>query len=279
MLAFIPYPKYVSVSITGDFCELNCKYCRGHYLKGMIKAESPQALYWLARRLAKRGVKGLLVSGGFDKEGKLPIKPYLSALRSIKEELGLVISVHAGMVDLETAKALRRSKVDVINYEVILDDVVMRDLMNLRDKGGEDCLKSLEALIDEGPPFIAPHVPVGFHYGRVVHEFEALEVISDYNPYVVILLIYTPLRGKGFPPPPLYEVMNLISYAKRKVKGELALGCIRPKEFKELLDPILIKEGLMDRIVLPALSLIRKYKLMVVGSCCSLPKELLVDFL
>jgi len=245
----------------------------------MIKAESPQALYWLAKRLARRGVKGLLVSGGFDSEGKLPIKPYLPTLRSIKEELGLIISVHAGMVDLETAKALRRSKVDVIDYEVILDDVVIRDLMNLRDKGKEDCLKSLKALIDEGPPFIAPHVPVGFRYGKVVREFEALEVISDYNPYAVILLIYTPPRGGGFPPPPLYEVMNLISYAKRKVKGELALGCIRPKEFKELLDPVLVREGLMDRIVLPALSLVRKYGLRVVGSCCSLPKELLADFL
>ncbi|MCD6301035.1 MAG: radical SAM protein, partial [Staphylothermus sp.] len=120
VLAFIPSKKFPAISITGTKCWLMCSYCMGRYLKGMNHVHSPDELMKTAEYYAERGAIGLLISGGFTREGKLPLKPYIKTIKEIKKKYDLVISIHTGLIDKEEAFMLREAGVDIIDYEFIL---------------------------------------------------------------------------------------------------------------------------------------------------------------
>ncbi|MCS7185290.1 MAG: radical SAM protein, partial [bacterium] len=178
--AFIPGKRYPAISITGNYCMLNCKYCEKHYLEGMIDAVSPIQLYHVAKSLYLQGARGLLLSGGFTSEGFLPIKSFLDVIKDIKKDFGIIISVHSGLVDKELASKIRESGVDIVDYQLVIDPIVIKDIQGL-DKNPADYIKSLENLEKYGPPYIVPHIPLGLRYGLLFKEKEAIEIIKDYN--------------------------------------------------------------------------------------------------
>ena len=278
--AYIPGQTYPAISITGKRCSLMCDYCKAHYLKGMLSAPSPSQLYKLAGKLWERGAKGLLISGGFDSEGKLPIQRFLPTIRGIKEDFNLIISVHPGIVSRQLARALKEAKVDIVDYEFLVDPTVICEVMHLK-RSKKDFLKGLKFLMEEGPPYVAPHIPIGFHYGKINMEHEALEELLDFDPYILIFIIYTPTKGTPMeltPPPPIKGIVALLQYARRKFNGEIALGCMRPPEYKEKLDEIILNERLVDRIAVPRWQVIEKYGLRRIPACCSVPSEFLSIF-
>ena len=282
ILAFIPGLKFPDVSITGSICPLGCKYCKGYYLRNMEPTLTPKKLYDTAKFLAKRGAKGLLISGGFNLDGRLPIEPFLSAIKDIKRDFNLVISVHSGLVDKSLAIKLREAGVDIVDYEIIIDDYVIKEIMNLKSKGSADFIKSFEILEAYGPPYIAPHVPIGLNYGKVVKEYEAVDVISQFKPYILIFLVFIPTKGtdmENVRPPSVTEIINVIRYGNLKVRSEIALGCMRPWFMKFILDPLVYKLKLVSRIVNPPKLMIRKYGIKVIEACCSIPRELFDIFI
>lgn len=275
--AFIPGDKYPTLSITGDSCALRCKYCMGRYLKGMIPTSSPKILYDTVRRLHRNGAKGILISGGFDSEGRLPVKPFLQAIRNLKRDFDIVISVHCGLVDKEAAGELRRAGIDVVDYEFIVDPIVINKVVGLKSKGPSDFVDGLRYLIEEGPPYVSPHIPIGLRYGEIGGELEAIERLRDFDPYLIVFLVFVPTRGTpmdGLSPPEEKEVVAVINQARPRFR-EVAIGCMRPPSFKSTLDPKLVKERLVDRIAVPHKSTIDKYGLEVVHTCCSIPDELI----
>lgn len=62
----------VAVSVTGSYCHLMCKHCGGVILKNMSAARTPPALKELARRIAEKGGRSILISGGRTKKGWSP---------------------------------------------------------------------------------------------------------------------------------------------------------------------------------------------------------------
>lgn len=279
--AFIPGVRYSALSITGDRCALNCKYCMGHYLKGMVSASSPKHMYDVVRGLKKRGARGILVSGGFDPEGKLPVKSFLPVLREIKRDFDLVISIHCGLVDRELAKEIRRARVDIADYELIMDPLVIREVMRLKSAEPTNFVQSLKWLLEDGPPYIAPHIPIGLRYGEIENEWEAVDVAADFDPPVTVFLTFIPTREtlmEDFSPPPESEIVNLLKHSRTKFR-EIAMGCMRPWKYRSALDLKLIEMDLVDRIAVPRKSVIEKYNLEVIHSCCSVPKELIEKFL
>ncbi len=281
ILAFYPSGKYASVSITGSSCELQCKYCRGRYLRCMISVKNPRELYPLAAKLKEKGVRGILVSGGFDERGRLPFDPFLPVVREIKRRLDLVLSVHPGLVSRRDAALLREAGFDVVDYELVLDPVVVSELKNLYGTRPRDFLRSLEYLLEEGPPHVAVHIPLGLKYGEIDREFEAIAAASELEPNLLVLLVFIPTKGtpmESIPPPPLERVVEAFEFARKKFGGEVALGCMRPPEYKLSLDPVLVEEGLVDRLAIPRLSLAREKELDAFYSCCSLPRSLLSLF-
>ncbi len=276
--AYIPGKTFPSVSITGTRCWLQCRYCMARYLGQMEHVDTPEGLYWYARQISKMGGRGLLVSGGYTVDGKLPFKPFLSGIKRIKKELGLIISIHPGLVDRVEAEQLRDAGVDIVDYELILDEMVIRHVLGLK-RTPDDFIRSFEYLLNHGPSYVAPHLLVGANYGVISWEYKAVDLLASYNPYMIVFLSliptkYTPME-KVSPPSPS-SFIRLLRYAREKHPSWIiSVGCMRPRQYKVRVDPIIIDNELADRIVLPRREYIIEYDLEVVNACCSVPDELL----
>ena len=280
-LAFIPKELFRSISITGSKCFLNCLYCMGKYLSIMDHVYTPTEFYkWVSYLVKHKGIRGILVSGGFNRDGRLPIEPYLKVINDIKRDYGVVISVHIGLVDKELAKKIGSTGIDIVDYEFIVDPYVIRSIRNLDKKPG-DYVKGLEFLEKYGPPYIAPHIPVGFRFGEIVSEYEAVDTVSMFDTYITTFIVFIPTRGtpmENYKPPKTSDIIELLRYAKRKLKTEIALGCMRPRIVKEDVDKYVIRESLIDRVVNPSKKLIKEYGLDIVKACCSIPRDYIQYF-
>ncbi len=267
-LAFIPGKKYPSVSITGPRCWLLCDYCKARYLGGMIHIGSPKELYSVAHDVYVSGGYGLLVSGGFTREGYLPVKPYIPVLGEIKRDFKLLISIHPGLIDRDTMIALRDAGVDIVDYELILDEWVLRVLKHLNITVS-DHIRHYEEMIEYGPPHVVPHIPIGF----TVSDnwiYKAIDLLREYDPEITVFLVSMDSDHRI-----VERVLNILRKARSKLSGEISLGCMRPFKIKWVLDKKVIEEELVDRIVNPPSKYIREYGLRVVETCCSIPRSLL----
>ncbi|MCR6624382.1 MAG: radical SAM protein [archaeon YNP-LCB-024-027] len=269
-----PLPLFPSISITGDKCGLKCKFCDGRVLGEMLQAESPHELYELIRFLKGRyGIVGVLISGGFDRSGRLPIKPFTSTLREIKRDFDLVVSVHGGLMDSTYASMLRDCGVDIVDF-TLYDPKTMRDVVGL-NVDWNAIMGSLESVYSYGPSYIAPHILVGSYFGKVSEEENLIRLLKDFKPYILIFLSLLPVKGTEFqniPPVGVDEFLKLFNYARNVLPGaELALGCMRVRgEYSISLEKSLWSAGLLDRIVLP--NYVKVDRMM--PFCCSLPRDL-----
>lgn len=281
MVAFVPGNKFPAVTITGYSCDLMCDFCRGKLLRGMIPVKRPRELYDLANKIWEKGCKGLLISGGFDRHGKLPIKPYLETIKSIKRDFDLIISVHPGFLEREIMVKLKECRVDVIDYEFVLDPILLKNMhLNLTP---EKMIKHFQEWFRVGFEYVAPHILLGLRGYISNWDYKALKILSQFNPYLIVLLIFTPIKGTplgSLHPPLVKDIMNYISYATKMLQySEISLGCVRPIEYKNSLDELLILNRLVMRIVNPHKKFIEKYNLLKVEACCSIPYEYFNKFM
>ena len=77
----------------------------------------------------------------------------------------------------------------------------------------------------------------------------------------------------------LSKIPGILEYARKKLKTNIALGCMRPPVFRRLYDRIAIEKKLVDRIVNPYREIIMKYKLETVNACCSIPTKYIELFM
>ena len=92
--------EFVSVSITGTACSLNCEHCNTKVLRGMTDLRRfDGSLYDLCESLVEGGTRGVLISGGSDLKGRVPLLPHIADLKRIRSELGMAVRVHVGLPD------------------------------------------------------------------------------------------------------------------------------------------------------------------------------------
>jgi uncharacterized radical SAM superfamily protein len=197
----------------------------------MIPATTPETLLGVCRKIKDTGGRGCLISGGCLSDGSVPLQRFIHAIKQIKEELGLTLVIHTGLVDDEMAKALADARVDAALLDVIGSQETIEELYNL--KVSVDAYEaSLKALSDSGIPFI-PHVLVGLHYGTLKGELTALEMISRHHPHGVVVIALTPLKGTliaDVPPPSAEDIAWVLAKARIMMPDTpIALGCMRPK--------------------------------------------------
>ena len=221
--------RFASVSLTGRQCALQCEHCRGQLLAGMLPASTPDALLALGRRLIEQGCQGLLISGGADADGAVPLKPHLHAIARLKE-WGLRVIVHTGLLDRETAEGLKAAGVDQVLFDVVGDVATIRQVLHL-DRSPDDYAETLAMLRDVRIP-VAPHVVIGLHWGQLRGELAALETISRIGAEVVVLVVLRPLPHTPMADVPVVEpetVGRLAAVARLlNPTVPLTLGCARP---------------------------------------------------
>jgi len=274
----IETPKFVDVSITGRNCELMCEHCASKILWHMIPATTPEELFEVARRLKEQGVEGILVSGGSDRNGFVPLRDFFPVMKRIKEELGLSVSCHVGLVDEEFAEGLAEAQVEAVLLDVIGDDETIREVYHLPHKSVEDYERSLYLLKSAGLR-IVPHIVIGLHFGRIKGEKKAIEMIARHQPDALVLVVIMPYYGKArfqlLPPPSAEEVAPLFLYARKLLpKTPVVLGCARPAgEERKKIDAYALLAGL-NGIAFPAEGIVNfareaGMRPVVSPNCCS----------
>jgi uncharacterized radical SAM superfamily protein len=221
---------FAAVSVTGADCRLRCDHCSGILLRSMEEARTPAGLLDLAGRSAARGGRGLLVSGGADGDGTVPLAPFTDAIAEIRARHGARIVVHAGPVGRDLAAALARAGADRVMIDVVGSRETLRSVYHL-DIDPSAIEESLSVLEGEGVP-AAPHVVIGVDRGLIVGERAALEMVARHPPAALVLVVLTPLPGTPFEdvaPPPAAEAARLVVEARRLLPDtRILLGCARP---------------------------------------------------
>ena len=223
--------EFVSISVTGNNCALNCEHCNTKMLDNMLDLLSfDGSLFDMAKSLQEKGAKGILVSGGSDIRNQVSLLSHIDDMKRIRAELGMVIRVHPGLPNEETCDALADVCVDGVMLDIIGDQETITDVYHL-DAKPSDYEAVLERLQRHKIPAI-PHIVLGHYFGKMNGEWAALDMIKKYPPKILVLVILLPLTGTGMEgviPPSMDEIGVFFETARLLLPTTpILLGCARP---------------------------------------------------
>jgi uncharacterized radical SAM superfamily protein len=270
--------SWPAVSLTGGDCELQCDHCKAKVLEPMIPARTPQALWDTVKRIIEAGAQGMLLTGGSNRRNEVGYGPFLPTIRRIKDsfpEFGM--TVHTALLDETGALALERAGVDVAMMDLIgAQDTVTR-VYHLKRRV-EDFERTLEALVSTRMK-VVPHIVIGLHYGRLLGEWVALEMLQRHRPDALVLVVVMPFyapRQRPFVVPDPEQVGRFFMDVREALPDmPILLGCARPPGPAKLrLDSYAVLAGL-DGIAHPADGVVELAarlgrSVSVSASCCSL---------
>jgi lipoyl synthase len=269
---------FAAVSVTGTRCDLKCDHCQGKLLESMIPAETPEAFLATVERLQSQGGLGLLLSGGANRNGEVPLEQFISAIRVVKDkDPCFKIIVHTGLIQRRLARDLKEAGVDQILIDVIGDEETIRQVYHL-DRRVEDYEETLAMLREVGHR-LAPHIIIGHHFGEIRGEWRALEMVTRIGVDTLVLVVIKPLalsRKRWFRIPTPEEVARISSVARiLNPSTPVRAGCIRPAHpWKARMEKGFIDSG-VNTIAYPLQGTIeyaqeRGLQTRFVEMCCSL---------
>jgi uncharacterized radical SAM superfamily protein len=212
--------------------------------------------------IASDQLAGFLLSGGSNRRNEVPFERYMPAIISLKRDHPrLQVAVHTGLVDGRRAALLAEAGVDVAMIDIIGAAATIREVYHL-DLDVDAFERSLACLVDAGLRTV-PHIVIGLHFGRLLGEMRALEIIAAQPIEAVILVVLMPdlaLPGTFAAPDPA-EVGRFFAAARQELADRLLLlGCARPMgEARRLIDLYGLIAGL-DGIAYPSAGIVELAK-------------------
>lgn len=221
--------RFLALSVTGTDCLLDCEHCKGKLLESMIPVNHPETFYQTIEQLRLRGGLGVLISGGANRNGEVPIEAFIPLIGKIKkEDPSFKIIVHTGLIKPEVALGLKEAGVDQILIDVIGDDATIREIYHLdkRVKNYEEMLWMLKEMGHR----LAPHIIIGHHFGEIKGEWKALDMVTRIGVETIVLVVLKSLMGRNAFRTPLPEEISKISAIARILNPAtpIRMGCIRP---------------------------------------------------
>ncbi|MBI3452999.1 MAG: radical SAM protein [Rhodospirillales bacterium] len=247
--------SFPAFSITAGACGLNCDHCQAKILEPMIPATTPEMLEQKVRDLVLlQDLQGFLLSGGSNKRNEVPYERYYPTVEKLKREFPhLKIAMHTALLDERRARLMESAGVDTAMMDVIGSDETIRDVYKL-DRPVADFEATLAALCTTKME-IVPHIVIGLHYGRILGEYNALDIVSRHGVTALVLVIVMPFYAKAgtFMTPDAHAVGRLFLDARRRLPDkQVLLGCARPAGLhKRAVDAYAVMAGL-DGIAFPA---------------------------
>ncbi len=246
IIAFNPAKRFPTVAISNS-CALNCEHCKGIYLRGMFSVRNPEELYNIALEFEERGMYGFLVSGGYDSYGRLlNIDKFIPTLKRIREDTDLKILMHSSFLPKNTIEEIS-TFVDRVSVDIIGSDKTYRKVMHL-NVGVEDLINLLNIYEDLGVDY-APHLIAGIHYGKIVGERNAINILKDRNFRNFVFLTLIPTKNTPMENVELdwKGILRILGETK-VIKARKLLGCMRVRN--PMLEIEAVKNG-YEGIVLP----------------------------
>ncbi len=221
------------VSVTGTHCALNCAHCGGHYLAHMATIAQ-------AKNCAH---KSLLISGGCDASGRVPVLPFLEQIRDLRQ--GRRLNWHLGLVQEDEIAAIA-PYADVVSFDVVGGESTARQVYHLSVTLNEylQTLKRLQRYVR-----VVPHITIGLRGGEIVEEYRALDALQSFGLETLVLIVFIPTPGTAYAdrmPPALGQVAQFFARARCLLpETRLYLGCMRPGgDYRRTLDVLAVRAGL-----------------------------------
>jgi len=247
--------SFPAFSITAAACGLNCDHCQKKILEPMIPATNPAMLDQKVRHLVEtQELNGFLLSGGSNKRNEISYGRYMPIVEQLKRDYpDLKIAVHSALLDERRAKDMESAGVDTVMMDVIGADETIKEVYKL-DRPVEDFEATLAALCSTNME-VTPHIVIGLHYGRILGEANALDIVSRYDVTALVLVVIMPFYAKPgtFVTPGTTDVGRIFLEARERLPDkQVLLGCARPPGMhKRVTDAYAIMAGL-DGIAFPA---------------------------
>jgi len=247
--------SFPSFSITAGACGLNCDHCRAEILKPMVAATTPAMLDQKVRHLvATQNLQGFLLSGGSNRRNEIPYERYYPVVERLKRDFpAMKIAIHTALTDERGARAMESAGVDTAMMDVIGADQTIREVYHL-DRPVEDFEATLAALCSTSME-VSPHIVIGLHYGRILGEPRALDIVSRHRVAALVLVVVMPFYAKPglYAVPDTADVGRIFAEARRRLADrQVLLGCARPPGLhKRAVDAYAVMAGL-DGIAFPA---------------------------
>lgn len=247
--------SFPAFSITGSACGLNCDHCQAKILAPMLPANSPEMLDRKVRELiATQGLQGFLLSGGSNRRNEIRYERYYPVVERLKRDHpGLRIAIHTALTDPAGARAMEAAGVDTAMMDVIGADATIREVYHL-NRPVADFEATLAALCATSME-VTPHIVIGLHYGRILGEPAALDIVSRHPVSSLVLVVVMPFYAVPgtFAVPDTTEVGRIFAEARARLADRnVLLGCARPPGMhKRVTDTYAVLGGL-DGIAFPA---------------------------
>ncbi len=267
-----------AISITGGDCKLNCDHCKAKILEPMIPARSPEELWRAVNGVVEPGAGGMLLTGGSNHRNEVEYDRYYPTIRRIKDEFPQFrIAMHTALVDDAIAGRMADAGIDAAMMDVIGAQDTITQVYHLR-RAVDDFERALEALTKTSMK-VVPHIVVGLHYGQLLGEWNALEIVARHKPSALVLVVVMPTYAgelRPFATPDPHEVGQFFGDARTVLPDvPLLLGCARPAgSVKSLIDAYAVMAGVdgmahpSDGMVELAARLERPVR--VTPACCSI---------
>lgn len=228
--------RTLSVSVTGEECALHCNHCDGHYLRHMIPVTA-------ARRMLESGEYwSILLSGGSDPDGRLPLMEHLAFIAWVHEQ-GIRINAHVGLQSDEDIRELSPF-FDKVSLDYVWDDATIHDVYHLQ-RSGADYLHAAwgwtgafsaaggSEVLTSAKQRVNLHLTIGLKGGVVAGEYAAIDSLIAFQPASLVFLVLIPTEGTVYgsvPVVPIDDVESVFAYARLKLPStDLVLGCMHPK--------------------------------------------------
>ncbi len=248
--------SFKNYSITGGNCELDCKHCKKKLLDGMdIFENSKNGLDKIINGHKNNNLKGILISGGFDHDGKLPIWEYLGIIKELKKSCPrLTILAHVGFTDYKEAVKIKDSGIDYVLVNMISGSNAIKNIYNLKNKTEKDYLETIKILEETGNITI-PHIIAGIDALNIDSDYRAVKKLAELNIKKLVFVVLKKLsRNSDTKEFDGYEKLtDLIIYAKESMPDtKISLGCASPSSKKRGRFEISLIENNIDCISFPS---------------------------
>jgi lipoyl synthase len=247
--------SFPAFSITAGGCALMCDHCQAKILEPMIPATRPAVLERKVREMVEREeLGGFLLSGGSNRANEIRYEPYFPVIERLKRDYPhLKVAIHSALLDGTRARAMEAAGVDTAMMDVIGAEETIRQVYHL-ERPVADFESTLAALCATRME-VVPHIVIGLHYGRVLGESRALEIVARHPIQSLVLVVIMPFYAKPgtFETPSPEAAGRIFLDARRRLPHrEVLLGCARPPGMhRRVTDAYAVAAGL-DGIAFPA---------------------------
>jgi uncharacterized radical SAM superfamily protein len=248
--------SFPAFSITAGACALNCDHCQAKILEPMIPATDPAMLERKVRDLVLlQDLQGFLLSGGSNRRNEVPYERYYPTVEKLKREFPhLKIAMHSALLDEIKAKRMEAAGVDVAMTDIIGAQETIRDVYHL-DRPVEDFERTLAALCATSMN-VVPHIVIGLHYGTILGEFNALDIIARHKVSALVLVVVVPYYAPANRPfetvTPEAAARVFVAARERLTDVPVQLGCARPAGMHKLITDAYATMAGFDGIAYPA---------------------------